>query len=499
MTIISFTSIFLIVALLFVIYRLDRFLRFRSAINKLPGPVGVPVLGSAHRFIGSDPSDILNSILGMVEESNSRPHGISRFWFAQNPYIFAFRPDTVEPVLNSSKHTTKSWDYELYVPWLGRGLLILNGKKWSFRRKLLSPSFHFKVLTDYAYAMQQKCHTFQECLLKATAENPKGFNISPFISRLALDIICQTAMGVSVEAQLNPENQYLKDVSRINKILFLRGAKPWLWNPLMNFVIGAGWEERKLVNKLHDFTNTVIRERKANFVNAKRDKSIKLSFLDTLLSVADEHGLTEEDIREEVDTFMFEGHDTTAAGMSWAMYLIGRNEDVQRKLHEEIDRVLSEAEDPNELSQEDLRKMTYLEWTIKESLRLFPSVPLFCRRVNEDIKYSDGKIIPPGAYFCVLTYLLHRDPQVWPDPEKFDPERFNGVNSANRHSYAYVPFSAGPRNCIGQKFALMEEKIVLASILRHFNVQTLKECYPSPEAILKANPGVFVKLSKRLS
>jgi len=497
MAAISLTSAFLLLFLLFIIYQLFRFLRLRSVINALPGPAGVPILGNAHRFIGGNPADILDNIIEMVAESGSGPHGFMRLWLAQNPYIFAFHPDTVEPVLNGSKHITKSYDYELLVPWLGRGLLISNGKKWSFRRKLLTPSFHFKVLTDYAYVMQQKCRTFQECLFTAAEENPNGFNISPFISRAALDIICQTAMGVSVEAQLNPENQYLKDVLRISEILFLRGVKPWLWNPLMNFVIGTGWEEIKLVKKLHHFTNTVIRERKANFINVKKDKSVRLSFLDTLLSVADEHGLTDEDIREEVDTFMFEGHDTTAAGMSWAMYLIGKHEDVQRKIHEEIDRVFSEAEDPEELSQDDLRKMTYLEWTIKESLRLFPSVPFFFRKVDEDIKYASGKTIPPGAYFCVVTYLLHRNPEIWPDPDKFDPERFNPANSANRHPYAYVPFSAGPRNCIGQKFALLEEKITLSSALRHFEVLTLKDCHPSPEVILKAEPGVFVKLTRR--
>jgi len=494
---VSLTTALGILLFLFLLYHLIKFLRFRRIVNRLPGPAGVPILGNANRFIGGNPKQILHAMVTMVEESGSWPFGMMRMWLAQNPYILAFHPEIAEPVLNSSKHITKSFDYELFVPWLGRGLLISNGAKWTFRRKLLTPSFHFKVLNDYAKVMQEKCKTFQECLFAAVEKNPDGLNISPYISRLALDIICQTAMGVCVEAQSNPENQYLKDVGRISEILFCRGIKPWLWNPIINCIIGTGFEERKLRQKLHHFTNSVIRERKQSFVQVKKDRTVRLSFLDTLLNVAEEHNLTEEDIREEVDTFMFEGHDTTAAGMSWALYMIGKNERVQQKIHEEIDKVCSEAEDPDELSQEDLRKMQYLEWTVKESLRMFPPVPFFFRRVQDDIVYADGKRIPNGSYFCVLTYLLHRNPDIWPDPERFDPERFNPANSADRHPYAYVPFSAGPRNCIGQKFALMEEKLTLVSVLRFFHVHTLADSTPSPDVILKADPGVMLKLSRR--
>lgn len=185
--------------------------------------------------------------------------------------------------------------------------------------------------------------------------------------------------------------------------------------------------------------------------------------------------------------------------ISWALYLIGKHEDVQRKIHEEIDQVCSEAEDPEELTQEDLRKFQYLESVLRESLRIFPSVPFFFRRIQEDIYFKDGTRIPARTYFCCLTYLLHRNPKYWPEPEKFDPERFNPTNSAGRHPYAYVPFSAGARNCIGQKFAMIEEKLIVISALRNFEIRTLNDCRPSPEVILKAEPGVMVKLTRRVT
>jgi len=128
---------------------------------------------------------------------------------------------------------------------------------------------------------------------------------------------------------------------------------------------------------------------------------------------------------------------------------------------------------------------------------MFPPVPFFIRKVEDEINLPGGVKIPPRTYFSVSPYLLHRNPNVWPDPENFDPERFNPENSAKRHPYAYVPFSAGPRNCIGQRFAMLEEKLALVSVFRHFNVHTIKDCWPSAQILLRAEPGVFIKLSRR--
>uniref|UniRef100_A0A671LEK1 aromatase n=1 Tax=Sinocyclocheilus anshuiensis TaxID=1608454 RepID=A0A671LEK1_9TELE len=189
---------------------------------------------------------------------------------------------------------------------------------------------------------------------------------------------------------------------------------------------------------------------------------------------------------------MFEGHDTTAASMNWALHLIGSHPEVQKAVQAELQEVFD-----RHVGVEDLKKLRCLECVIKESLRIFPSVPLLlllCCSV------ADGFKVPKGVNAVIIPYALHRDPRYFPEPEEFRPERFLPENSKGRHPYAYIPFSAGPRNCIGQRFAMMEEKVVLATILRHFDVeacQSREELRPLGELILRPEKGIWIKLQRR--
>jgi cytochrome P450 family 4 subfamily V len=267
---------------------------------------------------------------------------------------------------------------------------------------------------------------------------------------------------------------------------------------------GKDWERQ--IDNLHSFTNQVIQERdqarqqskQAGTTEEHTGKKRRLAFLDLLLELKDEGKLNYEDIREETDTFMFEGHDTTATGTMWALYCIASDSDVQERLYEEIVQEL--GSDPNtDISAEQLVNMKYLECVLKESQRIFPSVPLFGRKVTETFE-AGGYTVCKGWIANISVVALHHDLEMFPNPLQFDPERFQPDNAAGRHPFAFVPFSAGPRNCIGQRFALMEEKILIVQLLRAFKfaaTQKMSEMAPSIELVLRPSNGVWLEISPR--
>ncbi|XP_064601494.1 cytochrome P450 4V2-like isoform X2 [Liolophura sinensis] len=383
---------------------------------------------------------------------------------------------------------------------------------------MITPTFHFKILHDFLNVFNEQAEIMSRKLNGHV--NRGSFNIFSTITLCALDIICETAMGRNINAQANSDSEYVQAVYSIGEIIQNRQKNPLQWPDAVFSVIGAGKEHARCLSILHGFTNKVIQEKMAELKDKHNEhktlkdltdnlttdsdnvsvgtKKKRLAFLDMLLCEGEDGThLSKEDVREEVDTFMFEGHDTTAAAANWAVHLLGSHPGVQQKAQEEVDKIFGDSERP--ASMEDLKEMKYLECVIKEALRLYPSVPFFGRTLTEDVTIG-GYEVPKGTTAVIITYALHRDEKYFPDPERFDPDRFSAENVIGRHPFAYIPFSAGMRNCVGQKFALMEEKVILSTILRKFSIKsTQKEADLKPvgELILRPGNGVFVELTSR--
>ncbi|CAL1289345.1 unnamed protein product [Larinioides sclopetarius] len=184
--------------------------------------------------------------------------------------------------------------------------------------------------------------------------------------------------------------------------------------------------------------------------------------------------------------------------MSWALYLIGQDPKVQKMCQEELDEIF--GDDYNRpFTLDDVKNLKYIECVLKESQRLYPSLPYIGRVSSSDIVVN-GYTIPAGTNCMIFTYMLHRDPDTYPDPEKFDPDRFLPENSIGRHPFAYVPFSAGPRNCIGQRFAMMEQKVVLAHVLLNYEVKSLAprdQLQLTAEMVLRSYNGIMMQITPR--
>ncbi|XP_043942777.1 cytochrome P450 4A10-like [Protopterus annectens] len=211
----------------------------------------------------------------------------------------------------------------------------------------------------------------------------------------------------------------------------------------------------------------------------------------------DGNGLSDKDICAEVDTFMFEGHDTTASGISWIMYCMAIYPEHQTKCREEILHILNGR---NTVEWNDLSQMTYTTMTIKECLRLYPPVPLVARKLTKQMNFFDGRSIPAESLVGINIYCIHRNEEFWENPEVFDPLRFSPERSANRHPHAFLPFSAGPRNCIGQHFAMNEMKVATALILARFELTPDPANRPNkiPQLVLRSKNGIYLFLKKVL-
>ncbi|XP_014376623.1 cytochrome P450 4B1-like [Alligator sinensis] len=390
--------------------------------------------------------------------------------------------------------------YVFALPWLGEGLLLTSGAKWFRQRKLLTPGFHYDVLKPYVNLM---ANSVRQMLDKWEQMATPGKSVEIFqpVSLMTLDTIMKCAFSHQGNCQTDSGSEYIRAIFDLSDMIYLRMRTPLHQNSLIYCFTSRGRRFRQACKIAHDHTDKVIEERKKalkdGLVLEEIQKKRHLDFLDILLSAKDENGngLSNEELRAQVDTFMFEGHDTTASGISWLLYCMAIHPEHQQRCREEIQAILGDRET---IQWEDLGKMTYTTMCIKESLRIYPPVVLVGRDLGAPVTFEDGQTLPKGFPVILSIYGLHRNPTVWDNPKVFDPSRFSPENSSGRHPYAFLPFAAGPRNCIGQQFAMNEMKVALALTLLRFELSAdpSKPPIKLPLLILRSKNGIHLYLKK---
>uniref|UniRef100_A0A914CI65 Cytochrome P450 n=1 Tax=Acrobeloides nanus TaxID=290746 RepID=A0A914CI65_9BILA len=438
--------------------------------------------------VPTDPYDFLDWLQILKDKALGAGEEVVRIFIGTKMYVFPITGEALKPIVESNTELKKSVDYDFFEKWLGLGLLISTDDKWRYRRKMLTPSFHFNMLEGFVEIFDRESRIFVN-LLEKHANTGEMVDLSPRIKNAALDIICATAMGVDLNAQGDPHQPYVECVEKFSLIAWIYNMNPAYWIETIWYLFGHGFETERTLKILKGFTHKVIKERAEAFDDMKKNgqtfEKKRLAFLDMLLNMKDENQLTFEDIREEVDTFMFEGHDTTSSGISWTCWCMATHPEIQELVYKEIyDRF---GDSDREVTLEDLKELKYLERCLKEAMRLFPPVPMVHRALREDLKMGN-KIVPKGAMV------------VFPDSMTYNPDNFLSEKISERHSYSYVPFSAGPRNCIGQKFAMYEELTMMIWILRRYKLSTTYKIHdnrPGNEAILRPKLGIPVKLERR--
>ncbi|XP_054282430.1 cytochrome P450 4C1-like [Macrosteles quadrilineatus] len=483
--------IFLVLLRLFVFKS-----RTERMLEKLPGPKGYPIIGNLLDF-----DYPRTEVTETMKQLSFKFGSVFCFKLGFDPIIGLRNPSDIELVLGSTSIIDKGPLYWPLYPWLNQGLLTSGGEKWRKHRKILTPAFHFKVLENFVPLFGKHAQVLTKKLLTLTDIE---VDIMPIIALCALDVISETAMGLEINAQLK-ESKYVKAVNELQEIMAHRNFD-FLQRSFLFPLLPSGRRHDQLIAYLHSVTEDVMKERKAKLLDTLpsqeeesfEDKEMgikkKKVFLDLLLQYNSEGaGMTDDEIRDEVDTFMFEGYDTTTSTTSFCLYALSQNPNVQERALEELKTIFGDSE--REATFQDLQEMKYLDKVIKETLRRYPTVQFIARKSSDDLLLNSGYTLPKDISIMVLIEAMNHDPDVYPDPMNFDPDRFD-QKAAN--PYTFVPFSAGVRNCIGQKYAMLEVKSVVSNILRRFRLLPSDvPITPWFNIVLKSKTGVYLKLESR--
>ncbi|XP_067631159.1 probable cytochrome P450 4aa1 [Eurosta solidaginis] len=454
---------------------------------KLTGPEALPILGNCLLLKEKD------MLAKRVATAFGLYGPLIRIWVLLFPFFVVLQPDDLQIILSSKKHTEKVFIYKLMHNFLGKGLITSSGEKWNAHRKFIQPMFHLTILERFIGTFADASQVLFENLKASGCEE---VNIAKYINNCVIDILNEAVLGVPVKREDAMMDMEQSPFRQGKVVISERFTQPWLlFESLYKFTKIAN-EEIDQKRRLDQFTRKMIKYRREMIANGKDTE--RKCLLDYMIEISNKNAdFTEDDIVDEACTFMLAGQDSVGAAVAFTLFLLAQNPECQDKCIAEINEIF--ANDKRAPTMNDLRDMRYLEMCIKESLRLYPSVPLMARKLGEEVRL--GKYtLPAGSNIFVCPYATHRLPHIYPDPEKFDPERFSPQNTELRHPYAYIPFSAGPRYCIGNRFAIMEMKAVISRILRSYQLLPV----PGKASIratfritLRASGGLWVRLKPR--
>ncbi|XP_060064390.1 cytochrome P450 3A24-like [Ylistrum balloti] len=402
---------------------------------------------------------------------------------------------------------------QLDDPMIQESLLSIKDDHWRFVRNIITPTFSGKKLREMKPLIRQAQDILLENL-ETKANNNEDTNLKETFGAFTLDVIARTSFGLEINSQKDPNDPFIKhaktysDSTIIGVLLAIYMFFPFLtWLPRFLQFIGIN-----LTKKSTDFfvsvTGAALKERRQNPGNhtdfleimanaqAANEESPKTENMATGKWSSGRNALSDKEIMSQALLFFLAGYETTALTLTFVFYHLAVHEDICDKVIQEIDDNLGK-ESPD---FDNIKKLTYMDMVIDETLRIFPPGSRIDRIASRDVTIGNVKV-PKGMIINIPVGAIHMDSEYWPDPEKFDPERFTEEAKADRDPYTYLPFGAGPRNCIGMRLAVMEQKMCIVSVLQSFRpVRSARTDCPPKISKMGNTPteeGLWIKFEKR--
>jgi cytochrome P450 len=396
-------------------------------------------------------------------------------------------PNAIRYVLldNAANYIKSEVGRRLLEPGLGRGLLTSEGETWRRHRRIMAPAFDPRSIVGYAPIMTE----VTLALLAKWDAMPKASELDVAAAMM------QATLHIISRAMFSSDSDEIVDVVENGVHQYQTTVRPSLLDllhvPLWLTRIISPQHTEDIFNEFDRKVDQLLTER------GREPDAEPKDLLARLIAARDTEtggGMTPKEVRDQVVTIFMAGHETTSQALSWTWYLLSQHPAVESRVHDELREVLG-GRTPR---YEDVADLRYTRMVIEESMRLFPPAHTIGRQpIASD--HILGHHIPAGAEVLIMPWLIHRKPQLWENPERFDPERFSSARTAARPRFAYIPFGAGPRICIGAAFAMTEAILILATIAQRYRLH-LKPGHPvEPQGLITLRPryGLRMLLERR--
>ena len=419
-------------------------------MNLVPGPKGPPFLGVARDLIAGAPRYLSR----LADEYGP----IVRFGAFSNTFYLVTDPELAREVLvtQAAAFPKDERDIKILSRLVGLGLVTTNGEAHKRQRRLAQPAFHSKRIEAYAGTMVD----YTEAMLDEW-DDGQEFDAAEAMRELTLYIVARTLFGADRAAMRATAERVGGAIHVLQAIADHEFQAPFVlpvWLPTT-----MNRDRRRAVSTLYETIDHLIAERRASGAADTGD------LLSMLLLSTDESGdaFSDGEVRDQLVTFFVAGHETTSNALTWTWALLSQHPAVEARLHDEVDAALGGRRP----ALADLPRLPYTLQVIKESMRLYPPAwTLNIRRAAADTTLG-GHAIRRGDLIWIAPFAMHRRPAYFPDPERFDPDRWTPEREKALPRYAYMPFGGGPRVCIGNGFAMMEAQLIVAAVARRFRLR----------------------------
>jgi cytochrome P450 len=406
---------------------------------------------------------------------------IAHYKFMGTPIVFINDPDYIREILvNQASSFVKERTVRRMKILLGEGLITSDDPIHKRQRRIAAPAFHRQRIAAYADQIVASAATQQ----KNWRPNQQ-IDISAASMQLSLEIVARTLFNTPVTDDIRSINDEVNTIMDLyNFIVAFPKIESFLHLPIPGIT-----KFRRSKARLDAVVDRLIREHREAAANGEPDKGDLLSMLLTSRDEEDtQHtGMSDEQVRDEVLTIFLAGYETVANGLTWTWYLLSQNPAVEANLHAELDIVLGTGDQHRLPTLADYAALRYTEQVFAESMRLYPPAWAMGRMSIRPVNLGPYRI-PPGAHFFFSQYIMGRDPQYFPDPLRFDPDRFSPENRAARPKFTYFPFGGGNRQCIGESFAWMEGVFAIATIAQRWRMTYLGTTAAEAQAKITLRP-----------